>query len=73
MDTSGGLPEVAQEGAAEAAPSEVESPMTWPSDTFARAPSRERGPAFDGMAVDAVQESGSESEPPAEQCSNRAL
>ena len=43
--------------------------MSRHGDTISRAPSREEGPAFDGMDVDAVQESGSESKPPADQSS----
>ena len=69
MDTSGGLAEVAQQDAAAAALSEGESPVSWSGDTISRAPCREGGPTFDGMDVDAVQESGSESKPPADQSS----
>ena len=67
MDTSGGLLVIAQEAAAAALVLEATKKISASDDGASRAPSLSGGAGFDGMAVDAVEESSSEMQPLANQ------
>ena len=67
MDTSGGLLVIAQEAVAAALVLEATKKISASDDGASRAPSLSGGAGFDGMAVDAVEESSSEMQPLADQ------